>query len=358
MVGRNDSWLNIFNKYNLLAQVNRDSYVDISADQIKAVDGKEPRIMAKVDCREMLPPVMRDNKLSILAIRNGLYRIARTDPFIDIEENVTTKIIEILPPAHRLCIDPFDITRESAILDLSAIAGILTQLFGEAGDLVIRGRLYGDINFSLGNINYQVEGVQIEVDGGYETNDSINLIEAKNSYRSNISIRQLLYPHLHWQALIKGKKHVNSFILYHQGELLRYIPYVYDKDKGYVDHSNEKVFRFRRRTKDFSLYTISANSIPVSASIPFPQADKFEKIDYIIMNLAEQGSLSKAQIKTLFNMVSRQIDYYTNVLRWMGLAELSDDGIVNLTARGERISKLSFHNRLKSMAQIIFTEIS
>ena len=357
MTGRQDAWQNIFAKYKLLDKVKRDSYADISANEIKAVDGKEPRIMTKVDCREMLPTIMSENGLSILAIRNGLYRIAKTDPFIDIEEEVATDIIEVPPPANKLCLNPFDITRESAALDLSAVSGILTQVFGEAGDLVVRGRIFGDINFLLDEIAYDVKGVQIEVDGGYEGDSSINLIEAKNSYRSNISIRQLLYPQLYWQKEVNNKKAVRCFVLYHQGELLRYIPYVYKGDgKGYADHANEKAFRFTRTAADFSLSAISEGAGPINTKVPFPQADKFEKVDYIIVTLGEEGGLSKSQISTMFNMVSRQIDYYTNTLRWMGLATMSKDGIIKLTDKGKEIARLSFHKRMRAMAKIIFSD--
>jgi hypothetical protein len=40
--------------------------------------------MTKIDFRQNLPKIMDKNDLSILAIKNGLYRIAKTDPFIDI----------------------------------------------------------------------------------------------------------------------------------------------------------------------------------------------------------------------------------------------------------------------------------
>ncbi len=86
-VSNHVSWENIFAEYSILTTVKKSGYFDITADQIKAVDGKEARLMTKIDFRESLPKVMREEGLSILAIENGLYRIAKNDPFIDIKED-------------------------------------------------------------------------------------------------------------------------------------------------------------------------------------------------------------------------------------------------------------------------------
>lgn len=44
------------------------------------------------------------------------------------------------------------------------------------------------------------KGVQTEVDAGYEGKDQIVLVEAKNTKKDNIIIRQLFYPFRHWKA--------------------------------------------------------------------------------------------------------------------------------------------------------------
>jgi hypothetical protein len=88
-ISTNKSWENIFNRFDIFNEISRNKYFDITADQIKAVDGKEARLMTKVDFRENLPPIMLEENLSILAVKNGLYRIAKNDPFININ-----KIIE------------------------------------------------------------------------------------------------------------------------------------------------------------------------------------------------------------------------------------------------------------------------
>ena len=46
------SWENIFDRYNLSAKIKKQGFVDISADELKAVDGKEPRLLTKIDFKK------------------------------------------------------------------------------------------------------------------------------------------------------------------------------------------------------------------------------------------------------------------------------------------------------------------
>jgi hypothetical protein len=136
-IDTNQSWKNIFDEYKILTKIKSTGYADITADEIKAVDGKEARLMTKVDFRENLPTVMSDEGLSILAIKNGLYRIAKNDPFIDINEKIATKIIDIPTPKDIISIDPFNIKSESGALDIAYISKMCEQTFNEVSHLSI-----------------------------------------------------------------------------------------------------------------------------------------------------------------------------------------------------------------------------
>lgn len=350
------SWINIFNKYEIISKVKKNGYMDITADHIKAVEGKEPRNLTKIDFREKLPKIMKEEGLSILAIKNGLYRIAKNDPFIDINEEISTKIIELSPPKDIISIDPFNIKSESAALDISAASDMHKIIFGEDSKLTIRGRLRGALDFNIGDINYNIEGVQIEVDGGYETNSSIHLIEAKMGYNNNINIRQLLYPQLFWESQVQGRKKVKSYILYLQGDIFRFIPYHYDGAIGFADHSSEKAFVFKQQIETkFSLYDIQINQSNIDINIPFPQADKFETINTMLITISQNACLNKEELKTHFAIVDRQIDYYFNVLKWLKLCIEEKDCLI-LTPVGSIIVELSFRERMKEIAKIVFSE--
>ena len=349
------SWENIFNRYNLLRKIRQNGFVDISADQLKAVDGKEPRLLTKIDFREKLPEIMKNEGLAILAIKNGLYRIAPIDPFIDIQEEPGTDIIELEAPKEILSIDPYNITSESAALDIAAISDMHRILFEEKSSLTIRGRLRGSLNFKISSIPFLIDGVQIEVDGGYESKNALHLIEAKIGYSSNINIRQLLYPHLFWSDKLAGKKVIKSYIFYLQGDIFRFIPYFYDGSIGYADHSKEKAFRFKRSKENFSIYDISIEAHNVDTSIPFPQADRFETIDTMLMLISKNSCMTKEELSFHFDIVDRQIDYYFNALKWLKVAS-EENECLKLTPPGENIVKLPFRERMKAFAKIIFSD--
>jgi hypothetical protein len=354
-ISTNESWNNIFEKYEILKGIEAEGYFDITADQIKAVDGKEPRLMTKVDFRENLPTIMRDHTLSILAVKNGLYRIAKNDPFIDIDENISTKITEIEVPKNLVSIDPFNIKSESAALDIAYISKMCDQVFGEDTHLSIRGRLRGELDFEIDSIAYNIDGVQIEVDGGYEGQKSIHLVEAKIGFRNNINIRQLLYPQLYWQKELDGVKDLKSYVFYLHNDVFRFIPYIYDGKVGYADHSNEIAFRFVQPESKFNIYDVAVDESLVDQSVPFPQADKFEKVQDMLLVISQNGCINKQELNLEFDLVSRQIDYYLNVLKWLKVCK-EDDECITLSDLGERIVKLPFKNRIEELSKIVFSE--
>ena len=298
---------------------------------------------------------MKEEKLSILAIKNGLYRIARNDPFIDIDENISTKVIELDVPQNIISIDPFNIKSESAALDIAAISDMHKIVFGEESQLTIRGRLRGSLDFDIEKIPYNIDGVQIEVDGGYEASSAIHLIEAKIGYSNNINIRQLLYPQLFWEKQIDGKKDIKSYIFYLQGDIFRFIPYYYDGGIGYAKHSQEKAFRFKELKTDFSIYSIKVNSSSVDTSVPFPQADRFEKINTMLLLISEHTCLKKEDLSFYFDIVDRQIDYYFNVLKWLKVCKEEKECLV-LTQKGKDIIRLPFRQRIEAFAKIVFSD--
>ena len=78
----------------------------------------------------------------------------------------------------------------------------LIRTFMEDDNLVltIRGRKRTpQFHFNVDEQEIVVDGVQIEVDAGYESQKQVVLIEAKNAKTTNTIIRQLYYPFRQWQ---------------------------------------------------------------------------------------------------------------------------------------------------------------
>ncbi len=356
-ISNNDAWYHIFEDLDILDRIAKRRFFDISADQIKKRDGKEARLMTKIDHREHLPTIMKENSLSILAIKNGLYRIAKTDPFIDIKREPQCAIKTIEQPKNIITIDPLNLKSESATLDIASISCMLDSVFDEQTDLTIRGRLRGSLSFGLNNIRYDIDGVQIEVDGGYEGAKSLNLVEAKMGYRGNINIRQLLYPELFWKDRLKGqRKEVRSFIFYYQDNIFRFIPFGYDGHIITAIHDREKAFTFDK-ISSFKLSDIDKSHISlVDNKIPFPQADDFEKIHTMLIKIEDEDCSTKATIASNFDLVERQYDYYFNTLKWMNLCKEDDNACIFLTDKGKYVLSLESEKRMEELARIIFSE--
>lgn len=70
MPKNHDAWNSIFDSLDILHSVDRVGYFDILADDIKKYGHREPRLMTKIDYREVTPEIMSKNGLSILAIAN------------------------------------------------------------------------------------------------------------------------------------------------------------------------------------------------------------------------------------------------------------------------------------------------
>jgi hypothetical protein len=209
----NNSWQAIFKEYKILNHnFSKEPFV-ISAEQIKKATShfsrtneKEVRILCKQDSRDERPQIFIDNNLFLLPIRNGEYAIVKGEGYVDILEIKT--IAKIYASKLDFNLDTSQVgNSEMQHLDF-AYASSLVRTFLKDNTLVltIRGRKYTPkFSFNVGRQKLNVEGVQTEVDAGYEGENQVALIEAKNSTTNNIIIRQLYYPFRQWQSYTKKK---------------------------------------------------------------------------------------------------------------------------------------------------------
>ncbi len=332
MALNDDGWDEIFSALKIVERVDAKGYFDITADQIKKISGREPRLMAKIDFREHIPPVMHKQAMAILAIANGTYRIGRFNPFIDIEPVSTATPSSFAFPGNIITINPQKLAHESAALDAALVSGILHEVFGEDVALTIRGRTRSpDFVFPLNGIDFPISGVQIEVDGGYEGATTVNLVEAKVGPRDNLSVRQLIYPQLAWERVIGKKKTVKTFICFYQEPILRFIPVVYENGVCKADHSNELAFILEPIAK-LNLGAIKAapNAAYPLLGVPFPQADNFDTVLAMFNIVVNEEEISKDSLLLEFDLTMRQITYYSDALKWMGLVDIKQ-AIVSIT---------------------------
>jgi hypothetical protein len=235
----NESWQTIFEKYNIQKHNFNSKPFIISAEQIKQATAhfkktneKEVRILCKQDSREDRPHIFIENNLFLLPTRNGEYAIVKGEGYIDIPD--VTSIAKMYNSQLDFQLDTSLIgNSEMQHLDF-AYASSLIRTFMKDDSLVltIRGRKYTPkFTFQVGKQTITAEGVQTEVDAGYEGRDQAVLIEAKNSLTKNTIIRQLYYPYRQWQQYTR--KRVKTLFFEKRENYYTFWQYVFQNTDDY-----------------------------------------------------------------------------------------------------------------------------
>jgi hypothetical protein len=361
-----NNWGTIFEAHNVMNVLENSEFCVITSQQIKQyTNGGEARLLAKFDNRGSLPAIFRDNGLCLLANRNGEYTILRGDPFIDIPMAPKIPLQQITLPADIISLSSDTLTGEMKVIDAAKASGAMDIVFGEMTNLTIRGRSScGSIQLGHNGINLAVTSVQVEVDGGFEGANSINLVEAKMGTGDSLSLRQLLYPHLHWEAVAKslGKaKSVRSYALFYEPPILRFVPIVVTPT-NVIAGANEQHFVFGSQW-NLDIGSIDTNCRNVNRhGAPFPQANNFgtilsgfDKLQRNAYGLSPEelfGDLNVGNAKSR----GRHFDYYTNALKWLGLVESRTNGTISLSEFGRHVAKMRPQQQLQEIVASIFSE--
>lgn len=239
-MANSNSWKKIFDDYKILEHDFSKSPFYLSAKDIKKsvqnfekTAEKEVRILCKMDTRESVPDIMKESGLILLPVKNGYYVILKGEGYIDIPDIKGSA--EIYKTKLDFDLDTAKIgDSEMQHLDF-AYASSLIRTFMEDPSLVltIRGRKYTPkFDYKIGNQTIETEGVQTEVDAGYEGKNKIVLIEAKNSSTKNTIIRQLYYPYRQWSEHTDKK----IFLLFFEKRIDEYLIWQYEfKEKDNYD---------------------------------------------------------------------------------------------------------------------------
>jgi hypothetical protein len=348
-------WTVLFDALPLAAALEREGHVGISADDIKNMSGREPRLMTKFDTREARPAPLKN--ATILATRNGMYQIVAGDGYLDVPKHVVASRFRV--PVTRFQTLAMDCVSESQVLDLAHATGILEDFAGERRLwLTGRGRrrtrpFAFTFAGARGPLALDVDGVQIEVDGGYE-GDAIYVVEAKIGLRDNFLVRQLYYPYRMWQAAGVTKPIVPIFVCYSNRQVLLH---QYDFARAPDYHSivpvKSAVYSLDPEVQLPTLAEILKLASPGAEprEVPFPQADDLRRVIDVVDAVAA-GINSRAAITDLNDFASRQSGYYADAARYLGLIERSPAGY-QLRPAGRAFVRSSHGARLQTLAETV-----
>ncbi len=160
---------------------------------------KEIRILGYQATREQRPQYFIENNLFLLPASNKAWVVVKGEGYIDIPE-INTAPVQVKSKLD-FEIESFSVgISEMQYLDYAFVHGITQQfLEDESIELTVRGRKRTPhFNYFVKGVEVKCEGVQTEVDAGYEGKDSLTLVEAKSSKIKNEIIRQLYFPYRKW----------------------------------------------------------------------------------------------------------------------------------------------------------------
>ena len=355
-----DAWERIFERYNILDEVNRREHFRISATQIK--EFREPRLMTKFDHAINLPKIFLDNNLTILPVARGDYLISHFEAYHTLEDN-NSPIIHMPLPNYIQSLDMNNIFSESVALNCAFASGIIAHFLNDDYLLpTISGRMgSGNFNFNIFNSNLNstrnvtVSNSQIEIDAAYEGIQELALFEAKRDLSDDFLIRQLYYPYRTWVNRV-NKLIRPVFLIYSNG-----IYHLYE----YVFHDmNDYNSLFITRNGNYSIEDTSITSadiqdilngiIPANEpEIPFPQANCFERV-INLCELLNGQNLSREEITERYAFDLRQTYYYTDAALYLGL--IDKHGLsFSLNEEGIRVFRLNYKQRQLAFCRSILS---
>lgn len=360
---KNDhAWEALFEMHHIPDVIERDGRFVISSRRINRF--REARLMTKFDHRKNLPAIFQEHNLSILPITRGDYVIAKFNAYEKIDE-VDEHLVEQIPFPDHIQSITFPITSEASAIHCAYVSGILAHFFDDEKLLpTVSGRMgSGSFDFQIENnitrepINLQVTNAQIEVDGGYEGQSCLWLLEAKASIASDFLVRQLYYPFRLWRGRVL-KEVCPIFLIFSNG-IFHLYRYEFTEPKSYNSIRLLKQQQYRLEERNISqndIVTLLDSVQPVQEPpLPFPQADSFNRIINLCELLFEANELSKDDITTTYDFDARQTDYYTNAGRYLGLIDRrNDEGVTYfLTDQGTRLFWTNYRQRQLGFAEAV-----
>ena len=358
----NEAWNLLFEKYNIICEINKNGYFEITADEIKT-SGREPRLMTKFDSSESLPYIFKNNELAILPIKRGSYIIGKFQNYqlVDINNDIDVETKYL--PDYITTIDYNNIKSEAISLSAAYISGMLEDIIGEPVVPTISGRMgTGEFKYQIllsdqNSFDINVENSQMEIDGSYEGISKFIILEAKNHYMKDFIIRQLYYPYRVWKS--NTNKEIIPIMLIKHDNIFNFFIYSFENEN---DYNSIKLKEIKRYILDEPYNAIEVSDIvnvmkniefaKESSDVPFPQANTFNIVLDLLGQLNGQD-MTPDDITNFLEYDPRQTNYYIDAAKYLGF--VTKDKKYTLTEYGRNIMKMNHKDRTLEIVKSILS---
>lgn len=355
------AWEVLFERYQILDEVNRHGFYEIDAKTIKTV--REPRLMAKFDHKSNLPNIFKKYGISILPISRSRYVLGQFDAYEKVSYDESLRPIKLRLPPTVMTIDPSNLYSESSALHCAYVSGMIADLLGEECTPTVSGRMSSQafdfmIRTNSGKDHQiAIKNAQVEIDGGYEGEETFALIEAKKETVEDFLVRQMYYPFRLWQGKIQKK--VRPIFFTHSADVFHFFVYEFEDPLRYnsLRLIEQKKYMIAHETIALAdIYQLlQQTKVIEEPEIPFPQADSFIRI-IDLLGLLMEKDLTKDFITTNYNFDERQTNYYTSAAMYLGLIDKykKDSNIkYTLTAKGRQLMRLLYKQKYLALIKCI-----
>lgn len=357
------AWVSLFEKYDILNQLEANQLFSITSTAINQF--RESRLMTKFDNTKQLPDIFSDNNIGILPTSRGSYVLGRFNIFHKFE-NIGDELQHHRFSNNYESLDFNNISSESMAISCAYVSKILEDFIGEELVPTVSGRM-GTSSFEfnlndLGVSKIRVDKAQIEIDGGFESENSFILIEAKNYISDDFIVRQLYYPYRKWKETLH--KNVRNIYLTYSNGIFELREYAFLNVEGYNSISllNSKKYTIFNTVINIETIQEILKNAKIGAEpndVPFPQANSLERIFNLCELINSSEILSKVEITENYAFDSRQTDYYLNACKYLGLVEIGiNNGLVSgwLSAKGKALFKGDINHRRVAFIELILSK--
>ena len=267
-------------------------------------------------------------------------------------------------------IDCNNISSEANAINVLTLSGILDNFLEDEGTVeTFNGRMgTGEFKFSVNTSRKKsqeiyVKNAQCEIDGGFENEKDVIIMEAKNVLNEDFHIRQLYYPYRLWKSKIS--KPIRLVFSIYTNMIYRLIEYKFNDINDYssIEFVKGKKYSLQNTTiemediirvrKNTSVHYMDNKDSDLK--VPFIQANSFERVISLLENLKD-NPMTVEQIAQFMEFDERQSDYYYNAGAYIGLfkKESEDKQIkVYLTKLGEKVFSLGYKERQLKFVELI-----
>ncbi len=368
---KNDiAWEALFAERDIVRDVDANGLHRITAGDINTK--REARLMTKFDHLVNLPQIFAQHALAILPDTRSSYVIGRFDCYAKIEAAQNEVIIQKNLPNWIQSLSTENLYSESTALLCAQHAGLFEDVLEEEVTFTVFGRMStGEFDFSIlatksgGTVKQalHIDRAQCEIDGGFEGAETFALVEVKNQEVEDFHIRQLYYPYRLWTSKL-SKRIVPVFLTY-SNEVFTFSVYEFAQMDEYNSIQLVKRKRYQIVPTEIEIadirHTLTSTQIqPEPQDVPFPQADRFERVIDLLTRLrAAGGTLTQDDITTNYAFDIRQTQYYTNAGRYLGLIDRVQDqtGVsYTLTSLGTQLMRKAPRARNLELVKLILKQ--